>query len=202
MIGPRPAQGKPRPDHSLIRASTLGAGPARAYFGGSTPQEETPMAIQVGDHLPEATFTTPSPEGPQQITTDQVFKGKKVVLFALPGAFTPTCSARHLPGFKDKAADFKAKGVDTIACLSVNDAFVMAAWAKDQGVEGQVLMLADGNADFTKKVGLEFDGAKFGMGVRSQRYALVAEDGVVTSLDVEQPGEFKVSAAEYVLEKL
>jgi peroxiredoxin len=160
------------------------------------------MTIQVGDHLPEATFTTPSPDGPQAITTDQVFKGKKVVLFALPGAFTPTCSARHLPGFKEKAAEFKAKGVDTIACLSVNDAFVMAAWAKDQGVEGQVLMLADGNADFTKKVGLDFDGSKFGMGVRSQRYALVAEDGVVTSLDVEQAGEFKVSAAEYVLEKL
>lgn len=160
------------------------------------------MAIKVGDHLPEATFTTPSPDGPQALTNDQVFKGKTVVLFALPGAFTPTCSARHLPGFKDKAAEFKAKGVDTIACLSVNDAFVMAAWAKDQGIDGQVLMLADGNADFTKKVGLEFDGAKFGMGVRSQRYAMVVKDGVVATLDVEEGGEFRVSSAEHVLGQL
>jgi peroxiredoxin len=160
------------------------------------------MTIKVGDHLPEASFTTPSPDGPQALTTDQLFKGKTVVLFALPGAFTPTCSARHLPGFKDKAAEFKAKGVDTIACLSVNDAFVMAAWAKDQGIEGEVLMLADGNADFTRKVGLDFDGSKFGMGVRSQRYAMVVKDGVVSSLDVEQAGEFRVSAAEHVLGQL
>ena len=116
------------------------------------------MTIKVGDRLPEATFTTPGPEGPQQVTTDQVFKGKKVVLFAVPGAFTPTCSARHLPGFRDKAAEFKAKGVDTIACLAVNDAFVMGAWAKDQGAGEHVLMLADGNGDFTRKLGLEMDG--------------------------------------------
>jgi peroxiredoxin len=160
------------------------------------------MTIKVGDHLPEANFTTPSAEGPQGLTTDQVFKGKTVVLFALPGAFTPTCSARHLPGFKDHAEAFKAKGVDTIACLSVNDAFVMGAWAKSQGIDGEVLMLADGNADFTRKVGLESDASKYGMGVRSQRYALVAVDGVVKTLDVEQAGEFKVSSAEHVLSQL
>ncbi|MBS0295416.1 MAG: peroxiredoxin [Proteobacteria bacterium] len=159
------------------------------------------MTIKVGDKLPEATFMTPTADGPQAITTDQIFKGKKVVLFALPGAFTPTCSARHLPGFKEKAAEFKAKGVDTIACLSVNDAFVMGAWAKDQGVTDEVLMLADGNGDFTRAVGLEMDGSKFGMGSRSQRYALIAEDGVVKELNVEQ-GEFRVSSAEFVLGQL
>jgi peroxiredoxin len=159
------------------------------------------MTIQVGDKLPEVTFMTPTPDGPQALTTDQVFKGKKVALFALPGAFTPTCSARHLPGFKDKAAELKAKGIDTIACLSVNDAFVMGAWAKDQGVGDVILMLADGNGDFTKKVGLELDGSKFGMGSRSKRYAMVVDDGVVKSLDVDD-GEFRVSSAEYMLEHL
>ena len=159
------------------------------------------MTIQVGDKLPEATFMTPTPDGPQAITTDQLFKGKKVALFALPGAFTPTCSARHLPGFKDKAAELKAKGIDTIACLSVNDAFVMGAWAKDQGVGDAILMLADGNGDFTKKVGLELDGSKFGMGSRSKRYAMVVDDGVVKSLDIDE-GEFRVSSAEYMLEHL
>jgi peroxiredoxin len=159
------------------------------------------MTIQVGDKLPETTFMTPTPDGPQALTTDQVFKGKKVALFALPGAFTPTCSARHLPGFKDKASELKAKGIDTIACLSVNDAFVMGAWAKDQGVGDAILMLADGNGDFTKKVGLELDGSKFGMGSRSKRYAMVVDDGVVKSLDIDD-GEFRVSSAEYMLEHL
>jgi peroxiredoxin len=159
------------------------------------------MTIKVGDTLPQVTLTRPSPEGPQAITTDEIFKGKKVVLFALPGAFTPTCSAKHLPGFKEKAAEFKAKGVDTIACLSVNDAFVMGAWAKDQGVTDEVLMLADGNGEFTRAVGLEMDGSKFGMGSRSQRYALIADDGVVKELNVEQ-GEFRVSSAEFVLGQL
>jgi peroxiredoxin len=159
------------------------------------------MTIKVGDKLPEATFMTPTPDGPQAVTTDQVFKGKKVALFALPGAFTPTCSARHLPGFKDKAKEIKAKGVDTIACLSVNDAFVMGAWAKDQGVGDEILMLADGNGDFTRKVGLEMDAAKFGMGQRSQRYSMIVDDGVVKSLNVEQ-GEFRVSSAEFMLEQL
>jgi peroxiredoxin len=131
-----------------------------------------------------------------------VFKGKKVVLFAVPGAFTPTCSARHLPGFKDKASEFKAKGVETVACLSVNDAFVMAAWAKDQGAEDHILMLADGNGDFTRQVGLEMDGSKYGMGHRSQRYAMLVDDGVVKVLEVEQPGEFRVSSADYMLERV
>ncbi|HEY3813437.1 MAG TPA: peroxiredoxin [Caulobacteraceae bacterium] len=159
------------------------------------------MTIQVGDKLPEATLMTPTPDGPQAITTDQIFKGKTVALFALPGAFTPTCSARHLPGFKDKASELKAKGVDTIACLSVNDAFVMGAWAKDQGTGDTILMLADGNGDFTKKLGLELDGSKFGMGLRSKRYAMVVTDGVVKSLNVDE-GEFRVSSAEYMLEHI
>ena len=120
----------------------------------------------------------------------------------MPGAFTPTCSAKHLPGFKEKAAEFKAKGVDAIACLSVNDVFVMKAWAKDQGIAGEVIMLADGNGDFTRAIGLELDGSKFGMGLRSQRYSLIAKDGVVEQLNVEQGGEFKVSSAEYLLEHL
>ena len=160
------------------------------------------MAIKVGDTLPQANFMTFTADGPAPITSDDVFKGKTVALFALPGAFTPTCSAKHLPGFKQHAADLKAEGVDTIACLSVNDVFVMKAWAKDQGVEGEILMLADGNGDFTKAIGLEMDGTKFGMGLRSQRYSLVATDGKVTQLNVEQGGEFKVSSADYLLEHL
>jgi peroxiredoxin len=160
------------------------------------------MAIKVGDTLPQANFMTPTAEGPAPITSDAVFKGKTVALFAVPGAFTPTCSAKHLPGFKQHAAELKGKGIDTIACVSVNDVFVMKAWAKDQGVEGEILMLADGNGDFTKALGLEMDGARFGMGLRSQRYSLVAKDGVVTQLNVEQGGEFKVSAADYLLEHL
>ena len=124
------------------------------------------MAIKIGDSLPKATFMTMTAEGPAPVTTDQLFGGKRVALFAVPGAFTPTCSVKHLPGFKDHAADLKAKGVDTIACVSVNDMFVMKAWAKDQGITDEVLMLADGNGDFTKALGLEMDGSKFGMGLR------------------------------------
>lgn len=160
------------------------------------------MSIKVGDKLPEATFMTVGPDGPQPMSTDDVFAGKRVALFAVPGAFTPTCSAKHLPGFKERVADFNAKGVDAIACTSVNDVFVMGAWAKDQGVSDEMMMLADGNGDFAKAVGLEMDGTGFGMGARSQRYALVANDGVVESLHVEGPGEFKVSSADYVLENL
>ena len=160
------------------------------------------MTIKVGDKLPEATLMIATPEGPQATTTSEVFAGKTVALFALPGAFTPTCSAKHVPGFKQHASELKAKGVDQIACLSVNDAFVMKAWAKDQGVESEMIMLADGNGDFTKAVGLEMDGSKFGLGSRSQRYSLIAKDGVVTQLNVEQGGEFKVSSAEYLLEHL
>ena len=160
------------------------------------------MTIKTGDTLPSATFMTFTADGPAPITGDTLFKGKTVALFALPGAFTPTCSAKHLPGYKDHAADLKAKGVDTIACLSVNDVFVMKAWAKDQGITDEVLLLADGNADFTKAIGLELDGSKFGMGVRSQRYSLVAKDGVVEQLNVEEGGEFRVSSADYLLEHL
>ena len=160
------------------------------------------MTVKVGDTLPQATFMTFGPDGPRPITSDELFKGKTVALFAVPGAFTPTCSAKHIPGFKAHAAELKAKGVDTIACVSVNDVFVMKAWGADQGVGDDILMLADGNGDFTKAVGLEMDGAKFGMGLRSQRYSVIAKDGVVSELNVEQGGEFKVSSAEYLLAQL
>ena len=160
------------------------------------------MAIKVGDTLPAATFMTSTAEGPAPITTDDIFKGKTVALFAVPGAFTPTCSAKHLPGFKEKADELKAKGVDTIACVSVNDVFVMKAWAKDQGIGEEIMMLADGNGDFTKALGLELNASKFGMGSRSQRYSLIANDGVVEQLNVETAGEFRVSSADYLLEHL
>ena len=160
------------------------------------------MAIQVGDRLPQATFMTPTEDGPAPVTTDDIFAGKRVALFAVPGAFTPTCSARHLPGFKDKASELKAKGVDAIACVSVNDVFVMKAWGKDQGITNEVLMLADGNGDFTKAVGLDMDGKNFGMGLRSQRYSLVVKDGVVEQVNVEAPGQFEVSSADYLLAHL
>lgn len=158
--------------------------------------------IKVGDKIPSAKMKVMTGEGPKDLTTDDLFKGKKVVLFALPGAFTPTCSAKHLPGFVQKAADIKAKGVDTIACLSVNDAFVMGAWGKDQKVEDKVVMVADGNADFTSKVGLDMDGTGFGLGKRSRRYAMIVDDGVVKDVMVEEPGAFSVSSAESVLSKL
>ena len=160
------------------------------------------MTIKVGDKLPAATFSAGTPEGPRPMSTDDIFAGKKVALFAVPGAFTPTCSAKHLPGFKDHVADFKAKGVDAIACVSVNDAFVMKAWGESQSVGDDILMLGDGNGDFTKAIGLEMDGSKFGMGQRSQRYSMIVEDGVVKELNVEAPGEFKVSAADYMLAQL
>jgi peroxiredoxin len=160
------------------------------------------MTIKVGDRIPSATLHRMTENGPEAITTDELFAGKKVVLFALPGAFTPTCSAKHLPGFVAKVDDIKAKGVDTIVCLSVNDAFVMGAWGQDQGVGDKVLMLADGSAEFTKAVGLELDLTPRGMGVRSNRYAMVVEDGVVTLLNNEAPGAFEVSSAEAVLEAL
>jgi len=160
------------------------------------------MTIGVGDRVPSLTLTKVGESGPEQVSSDEYFKGRKVALFSVPGAFTPTCSAKHLPGFKDHAADLKAKGVDTIACVSVNDVFVMKAWGKDQGIDGEVLLLADGNGDFTRAIGLDFDGSKFGMGPRSQRYSLIAKDGVVTQLHVEEAGQFKVSSAEYLLEQL
>lgn len=160
------------------------------------------MAIKVGDKLPQATFMTMGKDGPEPVTTSDVFGGKRVALFAVPGAFTPTCSAKHLPGFKDNVDAFKAKGVDAIACTSVNDVFVMGAWGKDQGVSNEMQMLADGNGDFAKDIGLELDATGFGMGARSQRYAMVVNDGVVESLHVEDGGEFKVSSAEYLLDHI
>lgn len=156
------------------------------------------MTIKVGDRLPEATFTTPTEDGPKPVTTTEVFGGKTVALFAVPGAFTPTCDAKHLPGFIDNAAAFKAKGVDTIACVSVNDVFVMKAWAKASPGAEAVLFLADGNADFASKLGLELDASKFGMGKRSQRYSMLVVDGVVKHLNVEQGG-FELSTAEHLL---
>lgn len=158
------------------------------------------MAIQVGDTIPQAVLNTLR-DGVQAIGTDEIFGGRKVVLFAVPGAFTPTCSARHLPGFVEKLPEFQARGID-VACLAVNDAFVMDAWAKSQSVPDGIRMLADGNAAFAEALGLELDATAFGMGKRARRFALYAEDGVVKQLHVEAPGEFKVSSAEYVLEHL
>ena len=160
------------------------------------------MTIKVGDKVPNVTISQATAEGPKPVQTGDFFAGKTVALFALPGAFTPTCSAKHLPGFKQQAPTLKAKGVDTIACLSVNDGFVMRAWAEDQAVGEDILMIADGSSEFTKAVGLELDGTKFGMGPRSQRYSMIVKDGVVTSLNVEQGGEFKVSSADYMLGQL
>ena len=160
------------------------------------------MTIKVGDTIPSMKLMVATPEGPKETSTDDIFKGKKVVLFAVPGAFTPTCSAKHLPGFVQNADAIKAKGVDTIACISVNDAFVMGALGKDQGTGEKVTMLADGSANFAKALGLELDITARGMGVRSQRYALVAEDGKVTHLGVEAPGGFEVSKAEAILAAL
>ena len=160
------------------------------------------MTIKVGDRIPSATLKHMTKEGPANVTTDELFKGKRVVLFSVPGAFTPTCHAKHLPGFVQNIDKLKAKGIDTIACLAVNDVFVMDAWAKASGASDKVLMLADGNADFTKALGLELDASGFGMGTRGKRFALVAKDGVVTHLNVESAGEFRVSAAEFVLGQL
>jgi peroxiredoxin len=160
------------------------------------------MAIKVGDRMPAGTFTVATKDGPQKISADEFFKGKKVVLFSVPGAFTPTCDAKHLPGFVERAADLRAKGVDTVACLAVNDAFVMKAWGKAQNTEGKVEMLADGNAEYTKALGLDFDASGFGMGTRGQRFALIVDDGVVKQVNVEQKGEFKVSSADFVIEQL
>ncbi len=159
------------------------------------------MSIQVGDKLPEATLNSVGKEI-QALNVSDICKGKTVVLFAVPGAFTPTCSAKHLPGFVEHLAAIRAKGVDTIACVAVNDAFVMQAWAKSQDVPDDILMLADGNGAFTQSLGLELDATAFGMGMRSKRFALVANDGVVKQLFVEAPGEFKVSSAEHVLSAL
>ncbi len=160
------------------------------------------MTIKVGDKIPSVKLMTMTADGPKPINSDDIFKGKKVVMFALPGAFTPTCSAKHLPGFVEKYSAIKAKGVDTVACLSVNDAFVMGAWAKDQKVGDRVLMLADGSGNFTRAVGLELDLTDRGLGKRSQRYAMVVDNGVVKTLNVEAPGAFEVSSADAILKAL
>jgi len=164
--------------------------------------QEPSMTIKVGDHIPSATLMQMKDGGPKPVKTDELFAGKKVVVFALPGAFTPTCSAKHLPGFVGHADDIKAKGVDAIVCLSVNDAFVMGAWGDQQKVGDKVIMLADGNGDFTKALGLEMDGSRFGMGKRSQRYSMIVDSGVVKELNVEEPGAFAVSSAEHILTEL
>ena len=158
--------------------------------------------LKVGDKIPSAKLMQMTKDGPRPITTEELFNGKKVVFFALPGAFTPTCSAKHVPGFVQHAGEIKAKGVDTIACMSVNDAFVMGAWAKDQKTDDKVEMLADGNGDFTRALGLEMDGTKFGMGKRSQRFSMLVDNGVVKQLNVEEPGAFNVSSADYMLKQL
>ena len=160
------------------------------------------MTIKVGDKLPEATFMIMGADGPAPLTSDELFTGKKVAIFSLPGAFTPTCSARHLPGFVEKADEIKSKGVDTIVCTAVNDVFVMDAWGKDQGVGDKVVMAADGNGTWVREIGLVMDGTGFGMGRRGQRFSMLVNDGVVETLNVEEPGGYDVSSAEYILGQL
>jgi glutaredoxin/glutathione-dependent peroxiredoxin len=160
-----------------------------------------PMTIAVGEKLPDVKLTKATENGPEAVQAADYFKGKRVALFSVPGAFTPTCSAKHLPGFVEKAAELKAKGVDEIACTAVNDAFVMGAWGKASG-SNDVTMLADGNGEFAKAVGLTMDGSGFGLGQRGSRWSAVINDGVVEQLNVEAPGDFKVSSAEHMLEQL
>jgi glutaredoxin/glutathione-dependent peroxiredoxin len=159
------------------------------------------MTIQVGDQLPDVALTIAAADGPKPTTTGEYFGGKRVALFAVPGAFTPTCSARHLPSYVEKAQELKSSEIDEIACISVNDPFVMAAWGLRDGSE-DITMLADGNGEFAEATGLAFDGAKFGMGKRSQRYSMIVNDGVVEQLNVEAPGEYRASSAEHMLEQL
>ncbi len=160
------------------------------------------MTIAVGDRIPSLSLAKATAEGPQPISTQEYFAGRRVALFSVPGAFTPTCSVRHLPGFVEKADELKAKGVDEIACTAVNDAFVLAAWAKMSDAADKVTMLADGNGEFAKALGLEMDGSKFGMGQRGKRFSMVVSDGVIEQLFVEEPGAFNVSSADYMLERL
>ncbi len=159
------------------------------------------MAIEVGQRIPDVPLSIATADGPQPTTSTDYFSGKRVALFAVPGAFTPTCSARHLPSYVEKAGDLKGKGVDEIACVSVNDPFVMAAWGERDG-SGDITMLADGNGQFADAVGLAMDGEKFGMGKRSQRYSMVVNDSVVEQVNVEAPGEYRASSAEHMLEQL
>ena len=159
------------------------------------------MTIQVGDRLPDAPLAIATPDGPQQTTSGEYFQGKRVALFAVPGAFTPTCSARHLPSYVEKAGELKGSGIDEIACVAVNDPFVMAAWNKADGSQ-DITMLSDGNGAFTEAVGLGMDASKFGMGKRSQRYSMIVNDGVVEQLNVEAPGEYRASSAETMIDQL
>lgn len=160
------------------------------------------MTIQAGDRMPSGVFSVMTEAGPGAMSTGELFDGKKVVLVSVPGAFTPTCSLNHLPGFLDHADELRNKGVDTIACMAVNDVFVMDAWGKDREVGDKVVMLADGNGEYTRELGLEMDGRKFGLGMRGQRFAIVVDDGVATHVAVEAPGKFEVSKAESVLAAL
>ena len=160
------------------------------------------MAIRAGERMPAGTLKRMTKEGPKDVSTDDLFKGKLVVLFSVPGAFTPTCDAKHLPGFVQLADQIRARGVDTLACMAVNDVFVMNAWGKASGVGDKILMLADGNGEYARALGLELDAKGYGMGTRGQRFAIIARDGVATHVNVEAPGQFKVSAAEYVLGQL
>jgi peroxiredoxin len=157
------------------------------------------MAIKAGDKMPAGKFKRMTKEGPKDITSDELFSGKRVVLFSVPGAFTPTCDAKHLPGFVQLADQILAKGVNTIACMAVNDVFVMNAWGKASGVGDKILMLADGNGEYARALGLELDGKAHGLGTRGQRFAVVVKDGVATQVEIEAPGQFKVSSAEHIL---
>jgi peroxiredoxin len=160
------------------------------------------LTIDIGENLPAGTFGMMTDAGPGTLTTAELFAGKKVVLFAVPGAFTPTCSMKHVPGFVELADTIRARGVDTVACMAVNDVFVMHAWGKDQGVGDKILMLADGNGDYARALGLDTDSSPWGMGIRSQRFAIIAENGVATAVAVDEPGQFEVSSAEAILARL
>ncbi len=160
------------------------------------------MTIQVGNTMPTGSFKIMTAEGPKDLSTDELFKGKQVLLFSVPGAFTPTCSGKHLPGYVGQAEALKTKGIDTIACMAVNDVFVMDAWGKSANVGDKVLMLADGNGDYAKALGLELDARGFGMGGRGQRFSVIVADGVVKQLNIEPPGQFNVSSAECALGQL
>jgi len=160
------------------------------------------MTIKVGDHIPSATLTTMTDGKPTPVKTDEFFAGKKVALFSVPGAFTPTCSAKHLPSFLDNADKLKAKGVDVIACVAVNDVFVMRAWGEHNKADGKVVMLADGNGEFARALGLEMDASKFGMGTRGKRFSMLVDDGVVKHLNIEEPGAFGVSSGDHMLGQL
>jgi glutaredoxin/glutathione-dependent peroxiredoxin len=160
------------------------------------------MTIKEGDKIPDATLMSMTDSGPKPMSTKDLFDGKKVALFSVPGAFTPTCSAQHLPGFVDNADAIKAKGIDTIACMAVNDAFVMSAWGNDRGVGDKILMLGDGNAELTKAMGLELDASGFGLGTRGQRFSMIVDNGVVKNLNIEEGGAFEKSKAEVILEQL